>query len=78
MVIFVQSSWHFVYFALWLQLSTFIEAKEMLVFGFLVLLVSSQVYHLCSLLLITNCKALPLTRLMDSLAVGNHRNLDYK
>jgi hypothetical protein len=48
------------------------------VFDFLVLLVSSQVYHLCSLLLITNCKALPLSGLMDSMVVGNHKNLDYK
>jgi len=35
------------------------------VFSFLVLLVSSQVYHLCSLLLITNCKALLVIGLMD-------------
>jgi hypothetical protein len=48
------------------------------VFDFLVLFVSSQVYHLCSLLLITNFKALPLIGLMDYVVVANHRNLDYK
>jgi len=77
-VMFVPNSWHFVCFALWLQISTFMEVKEMWVLSLLVLLVSSQAYHCYSLFLMINCETLTLSSSMDFVVVGNWRSLDYK
>jgi hypothetical protein len=55
-VMFVPSSWHFFCFALWLQISTFMEVEEMWVLSLLVLLVSSQAYHRYSLFLMVIVK----------------------
>jgi len=53
-VMFTQSSYYIVCFALWLQVLTFMELEGLWVFDLFVLLVYSQVYHLCCLLFVVN------------------------
>ncbi len=77
-VMFVPSSWHFVCFALCLQMSTFMEIKEMRVFNLLVSFVSSQVYHCYRLFFMINCEVLRLISSMDFVVVGNWKSSNYE
>jgi hypothetical protein len=54
------------------------KAEEMWALSFLILMVSSQAYHLCCLLFIASLEGLPKIHSLDSMVAKNWKNLDYK